>query len=371
MIRGKRNMRNLVTIWTITVMGLIVVCAGAASADDGFVNTVSGGSVILMEKHPTIRMVGEAVDIKLGANGVKGGWKWPAFVRCQFLLKNNGPATDATIGFPENLTADGDPPLPDKIRGFKSWVDDKVVDVKYTPAGKPDHDDGGRRDYDAWYVKEVHFEAGQTHRIVDVYSSWIGVSGGEGQPSYQNTLTYILCTGSSWRGTIGSAVIRADLSEAGDFYDITASPKGFTRKGNVLTWKMKDLAPKDDVEIKLTPRVPSIIDPRTCLPGDLNPVFIKSGVLMVSSALVTYSGGTERWARGRCTLQKASHVLVLTAGSKSAVLDGKAIQMKTAPVLAERESMAVPFEETVNLLGGIVKYDKNHHPKVVWPHKTH
>jgi hypothetical protein len=357
------------TIW-IGVGLIAALCAGSVLAGDAAMSDVSGGSVQLMDRKPSnVRMVSESVDMKLGAWGAKTGW--PVFVRCQFFLKNNGPATDVTVGFPEHLTASYDGALGEKIKNFKSWVDGTPAVTKYThlipPKRKHVHE---KQDYKAWYVAKVHFDAGQTRRVDDVYSSRLGGYDRPGWPCNQNLMGYTLQTGASWQGTVGSAVVKADLSDVGNFFDITAWPKGFARLGNVYTWKMTDFTPKEDIRIKFVAKAPVLIEPGSGLPDNLEPVFVKDSVLMVSSRIVSYDDrGIVQCDGKRGSLHRGGHVLELADGSKSATLDGRSITMKTAPVGYESD-LAVPLDETVKLLGGTVTYDKTGRPKVIWPRRS-
>lgn len=356
-------MINLKLLPILCLVGALISICGVALADDGAVQDVSGGTVQPMDEHPSIQMVSESVDIKLGK---KVGWEWPVFVRCQFFLKNDGPATDVLIGFPEHAHAGGDAELSptDRLIGFKSWVDGKPVKVKYMPSSKNKKSDNQQEDYKAWYVKKVHFDAGQTRRVVDVYSARLGFAA-EVMTTTSSILTYVLCSGASWKGPIGSAVIRADLSEAMNDYDIAASPEGYIEKGNVLNWNFKNLNPKEDISILLIPKLPLLNG--TKIGPICEPFFRRNGDIMVSPVfLLGEEVKISDMRKNRRVIHHGCHTLILTAGSKSATLDNKKITLKTAPWGHKiTEDFAIPLEETIKLLGGKVKYDANHRANVI------
>lgn len=339
----------------------------AIRADDSASRIVNGGAVEPMREHPSIRMIKETVDMKLGA---KVGWQWPVFVRCQFFLKNNGPAVDVYIGFPEIAAAGGDTAAVDRLIGFKSWVDGKPIEVKYMPSSKNKKESNSDyyMDYKAWYVKKVHFNTGQTHRIVDVYSARLGY---ENQAaSIEGTVSnfvYILKSGASWQGTIGNAVIRADLADANDFYDISAQPKSFSKQGSIITWILKDFDPKDNIAINLTPRLP-LLNGKKVFAHVWEPCFVRNGILMVAPS---FAGDhvVKNQPRGEDKeIRYGNHLLVLKAGSMNATLDGKRIKLHTAPIAGKQDDeFAVPLDEIVRILGGSVKYDKNHRANVILP----
>jgi hypothetical protein len=329
-----------------------------AVADDSAMSDISGGTVQPMKSHPTIRMVNETVDIKLGE---KVGREWPAFVRCEFQLRNDGAATDVTIGFPEEASSEGDSCPSMRLRGFESWVDGKKVKVSYMPVPKQKKPDADAQEgkYEAWFVKKVHFEAGQTHRVVDAYSMRLGSSNTAGEVTHC-LLSYVLRTGANWKGTIESAVIRADLSPAAAYYQVSAIPPGYTRKQNTLTWTLKDLEPKEDIHVTLTPKVPLLNHKK--VKGEWEPFFVRNGIVMAS---LQFLGEKSELHGKRVILHANGHVLELAPGSQSAVLDGKKIALKMAPWMektdrikgaaVEPHDYAVPLEEVVTLLGGRVE----------------
>ncbi len=340
----------------LVVIGFLIIYP--AYADDSALQGVEGGSIQPMGEHFSIRMMSETVDIKLGE---RVGFEWPVFVRCEFLFKNEGPAADVIIGFPERAYASGDASASGRLKGFKSWVDGKPVSVTYKPSSQNKKSDYSE-DYKAWYIKKVHFNAGQIRRIVDIYSARLG--------SYTSTISsmqfdfrYVLKTGASWKGSIGSAIINVDATSAGKIYDIDASPKGAKIKNNKFTWTFKNFEPKEDILLTLNPRMPFVNGKGVIKEQGWmwEPYFERNGVLMVSPQFLNGE------CKGKdCTIRFNKHILKLHGGSRIASLDGKQIKLKNAPWASnEWDYFSIPLDETVSLLGGSVKYDSTGRPNIL------
>ena len=213
-----------------------VICAlGAstrASADDGGVNTV-GGSVRLMENVPGISMQAESVH----------GFAFPDadsnYVECVFYLHNAGAERDVLVGFPEDPSADGAGSDGGPFVSFRSYVDGKELPALRQEEKFPG---GGSR---FWWTKSVHFPAGKTVAIRNEYAARPAHSG-VFEPMPQSGLTYILWTGASWEGRIGSADIVITVADPDGNYDLRATPGGFSRSGNEFKWHFENFEPSSD-----------------------------------------------------------------------------------------------------------------------------
>lgn len=135
----------------------------------------------MLAEHKTITMVSEVVKLTLHATRVDAD--------CTFVFKNNGPACNVNTGFPDA----GGSSYP--FLTFQSFVDGKPVATKLE-ADK----DGWKH----WRVKVVPFEKDGVRIVREVYTSEMG--GGLGKPIVA-IANYILRTGASWHGPIGSAKI--------------------------------------------------------------------------------------------------------------------------------------------------------------------
>lgn len=202
-----------------------VARASAAMADDGAVVAV-GGSVSPMAAHPSISLQSEFVHIDFRQS--------PAEVDCVFFLKNNGPATTVTIGFPnESSGADVSEPVP--FKHFASYVDGDTAGVTLLPDAGNAHSE----DKVLWYVKTVPFAAGQTRCIRNVYS---GTEGGTsiGDSAFE----YILWSGSTWAGAIGTADIVVTWDpKICPIDSVSAAPPGWDYSGNELRWHFHEIDP--------------------------------------------------------------------------------------------------------------------------------
>jgi hypothetical protein len=200
-----------------------------------------GGSAGPYRGPVSVRMVSEEVHITGLPNGR---------VTARFVFQNDGPATDVVMGFPGFSSDDNSP----KLSHFKSFVDGKPIKTKrivteHDPKDMPTDQDGKKVDegpWDVWYTKRVHFAAGQTHIVTDTYDG-----GGGGDTSGHLSYAYILETGAAWKGTIGRAVLTADLSGIRKYSLVGILPAGYTRKGDIVTWDLRDLEPTDDSDIHI------------------------------------------------------------------------------------------------------------------------
>jgi len=349
-------------------MTLIIIALSAkVFADDSAMSIVEGGTVEPLAKHESIRMVRETVDVKLGA---RVGNEWPVFVHCLFEFKNDGPATDANLGFPEKARASGDAAAWGRLIGFESWVDGQPVKVEYLPSSKNPKDDFAQ-EYKAWYVKKVHFDTGQTRKVVVVYSARLGTTiGYRYSHSYPDgqvfSFGYILRTGANWKGNIEESIVNIDISAAGDHYTITASPKGYTSKNNKLSWIFRNFEPSEDIGVSFTRIYPLLNNNPHLYANVWEPCFDRNNVLMTSPGFITALGGSVDITDKSLVIKYGKHTLNLSGSSKAAVLDGKKITLKNA-VWQGKDSnqFSVPLEETVKLLGGSVKYDSSKRPNVI------
>lgn len=346
---------------TLILVILIVLAFGCISqADDSAMQEVCGGAIQPMDEHPTINMVRETVDVKLGA---RVGSEWPVFVRCEFEFHNDGKATDVQMGFPEIATAGGDASAEGRLNDFKSWVDDKPAKVVYIVSSKNEKTEYSEK-YKAWYTKKVHFDAGQTRRVVNMYSARLGTDETAGGPDGMIfTFGYILRTGANWNGPIKEAVINVDVSAAGTYSDIGAYPKNFTTNGKKFTWVFKNIEPKEDIGLSFKQRLPLLNGKLLNTSYFWEPYFERNGVMMSSLRFIQEQSESNN--KGYI-LKYGKHVLKLQAGSRSAILDGKKIELAHA-IWADKDPyyFAVPLEEIVKLLGGSVEYDSNRRPNVI------
>lgn len=312
-------------------------------ADDSALGAV-GGTLQPMIQHPSVRMVSEDVNIKVGPDNIK--------VACKFVFRNEGKAVDVKMGFPEDHGGDSS-----GFRYFKARVDGKPVAVRHIKS--PREEGADSRD---WWVKTVHFNAGQTRVVEDFYG---------GRPSGDSMggtwLTYVLQTGRSWKGPIGRAVVRVDLSAVRDYQTIIPQPSGYRRQGDTLVWDWKNIEPREDIGVRyrwnyswfvvdgedmseMTPYRRSWPD------EDRSPVpRVVNGILMVPNDVLEQVLRHTR-CEPHAKIPKSMVVtcegksLVLTADSRKAVIGGNIITLPRAPKIMGGR-MAIPLLSVGQALG--------------------
>jgi hypothetical protein len=197
-----------------------MLCPMLSSADDSAVSNI-GGTVHLMDEHPSIRLVAEHVHAWVSKSSIE--------VECVFFLTNEGPSTTVDMGFPDlSWTGGRSAPFP----FFESFVNGKKVEI--TPTESKD----GRGGVLYWWTKKVSFDSGETKVIRDRYKARPGVnSTGAGW------FDYILYTGASWAGRIGSASIVVTLVDIEARSLVKVQPSDFEMTGNEITWNFSDFEP--------------------------------------------------------------------------------------------------------------------------------
>jgi hypothetical protein len=225
---------RLVLTACVLTLGLVGGDVLRAIADDGSVETV-GGAVRLMKTHSAIRMVSETVKARIAPERVE--------VDCEFLMKNEGAADTVLVGFPDGAIGPyrgGGEEY--EIERFRSWVDGKEVVCRRLPDADGIHSLVG-----SWWTKRVVFPAGALRRIRNSYAvapAWHPVAPEAETDSIagHRYFRYILWTGASWKGTIGSASITATVSGI-PLEWVTGTCPQAQRNGCTFRWTMRDFEP--------------------------------------------------------------------------------------------------------------------------------
>ncbi len=228
---------------SIAVLGTITLLTtvGMGWSDDGVV-FATGGTARLMSSHASVRMVREEVRIKLYPDRAE--------VDCSFVFKNEGKATTVQIGFPETLQGgtDTSAQTAPKLRNFRAYLDGQPVSYRILKASER----RGEYGIAYWYVRTVHFAAGQQRTTRVTYSAELG-----GDSVGRRFFPYVLRTGASWKGSIGYGRIVIDGRSLQPDYAVEIRDNGeFRRQGNLLVWEFLDLEPTDqhDLFISIEPR---------------------------------------------------------------------------------------------------------------------
>ena len=216
-------------------LGIVGFDPVTAAADDGSVETV-GGAVRLMKTQSSVRMVSETVKARVGPDLVQ--------VDCEFVMRNEGPADTVLVGFPDGSMGPyrgGGEEY--EIESFRSWVDGVEVKCQRAPDA-----DGVNALVGAWWTKRVVFPAGAVRRIRNRYEvspSWHPMGLGAEKPDSTagyRAFRYILWTGASWKGTIGTAEIVATLDGIPLDRVVATSPEA-RRAGCTFRWTFRDFEP--------------------------------------------------------------------------------------------------------------------------------
>jgi hypothetical protein len=330
----------------VLLVSLWLIVSSAANGNDTAVRGV-GGTIQAMDAHPTVRLVREKVHARLTWEGAK--------VRCEFVFRNEGPATTVKMGFPEESSGGVEPMKESSFKGFRSYVDGRLASTSFI-LSKPREEEF---DYRGWHVKSVPFAANQERKVVNEYTAPLGEDSMGGR-----FFTYILTTGSSWKGNVGEAEIIVDVAGISSLYYVTrAEPGSYQRRGYTFTWRIKDFEPRENIRIDFRPRRTVRIGPP---PGGAMRIyderaFSETGVAMVFLSHVTgLPGVTLSWdqVKRQSVIQYADHSLVLVPGSKTAVLDGsKHIVLPRAPYINSSGQMIGPIIAVAKVLGLSVSYD--------------
>ncbi len=196
------------------VVAAAVVSFGAvaslAHANDGGISF--GGSPKLLGGHSSVCMESELIQMNVGEKVVA--------VDCKFIFVNKGPTVKVRMGFPDQGVGADDPDeehgdnwhsLPPKstFNSFKSWVNGKATATSLVRSSEP-----GR----FWHTKTVTFPANSKTVIRDLYyvnvgTGFVGSIGNDAIPGDETS--YVVHTGSSWKGAIGRTEIIVKFKRKG------------------------------------------------------------------------------------------------------------------------------------------------------------
>jgi hypothetical protein len=352
-------MRNL---FVIIIATLLALCCIAAWADDGSYSEAGGGAASPMIPNSSVRMVRERIDIRLGRRG--------AVVKCVFVFKNEASACSVQMGFPERQWSDGEGSLRGGLQHFVSLIDGEKAEVKHRfPSHKRIRHDDQSDEYTSWYVKTVSFAAGQTRTVEDDYFSLYGISYSLGAIA-EESFTYVLVTGATWRDRIGEIEINVDAAHLGNFRDINL-PKGCAQVGSrQWKWIARNIKPKDDFKISLIPRTPTLnggeMDDNVVYPS-WTWTDDPHGVVTIPSGFIAAVGGEQVTdvKKRECTIKYGGHTLVMKEGTLIATLDSKAVKLPIRVEIPHEnsyegsvEESIVPLINVVQWLGGSVTTNK-------------
>lgn len=337
----------------LLAIGLFFLAISWAGADDGAVSGV-GGSLRLMQEHPSIAMTAERVTIELTPSRAE--------VDCIFYFENHGPATRVRMGFPESGGGDGS----SGFSQFASWVDGRRVKTRIEGLERR----GG--DWNRWRTKTVSFAAHQRRLVRVRYRAPLG-----GDISGHRSFSYRLDTGGSWKGAIKAAEVILRLRGIPDYYSLEFSPAGYRRRGNVVSWQWRNLEParSDQARARRTGEPGFEFISAGFFPGYTD-LFLNGQAVdlmqladapprLIEGRPWVWVGQLARWTDSRLERPANSDTVVLTngtrtvalrAGSCQVLLSGSTAQLNRAPRIFHRR-LYVPAIEVLELLGGSGRFD--------------
>lgn len=225
-----------------TVIALLFFITATGWADGVEVSSTDGNTVIPVQNNK-IRMVSEEVAmVPAKTKGITEDVK----VNATFLFEN---LTDQPISMKM-----GFPYFSEAPKGFKAWVQDKVVSVERRPMGGKgeivlQHERSGYILH--MYAWDIAFKPHEKKEVkVEYISTW-----GFVLPQSTSYFIYIVETGALWSGTIGKADFSIILSEGTMDYlrhpgtALRAYPSGYTRKGNRIEWHFQNWKPKGNLGV--------------------------------------------------------------------------------------------------------------------------
>jgi len=226
MIRTRYAGRSLTAGALAAIIGVTLACCAAPlHADEAYVAT-AGGAVRLMRSHASVRMVSERVQARVSTELIE--------VDCTFLMKNEGPADTVLVGFPDGSMGGENC---NDLMSFRSWVDGHEVECTRLPDAQAAPGDS-EACIDYWWVKPVFFPRGGARILRDRYTVWPESFPGLGLGAFE----YILSTGASWKGNIGTAEVTATLTDIPPEWVTRTLPEA-RRSGRVYRWTFHNFEP--------------------------------------------------------------------------------------------------------------------------------
>lgn len=231
----------------ITFFSLIItmICISDVFADIA-PNPIAGKGIITNQQ-TTVRMVSERVVVDL--------YKDSSVVECHFFMKNEGKKQQINIGFPEmNFHHFESPSNTDwssffvqengkEIKSIERYTPDSILQKemkRFAGKVKPYYEK------QPWYLWNSEFTEGET-KIIDVrYSLPSGVI-----KNGSKYFTYLLNTGSGWKGSIDTAEVIVNLKDFSKELILKTMPENYKIADNQISWKFTNLEPTTNDDIKI------------------------------------------------------------------------------------------------------------------------
>lgn len=202
---------------------------------------------IVSRVNTSIRMDSELVVVDL--------YKDSAIVECHFYMKNDSNDQKLTIGFPEMnfhyfRSNDGA-----EIDNFSVYENGEKIEL--ISLHKPETSSTNEQvpfsgiinqkiEDQPWFIWNSSFDKDELKTIVVRYSLPYGA-----MKNGSRYFTYLLNTGSGWKGNIGKADIVVNLKDIQPDLILKTLPENYKITGNQISWSFSDFEPttKDDIKI--------------------------------------------------------------------------------------------------------------------------
>ncbi|HLN73885.1 MAG: hypothetical protein ACM3O8_03095 [Methylococcaceae bacterium] len=200
---------------------------------------------IIAGKNTSIRMDSEMVVVDL--------YKDSAVVECHFYMKNDSDSQKLTIGFPEmnfQYFRSNDGTETGNFCAFENGERVKLINFHQAASLKEKFPFTGltnqQGDDQPWFLWDSEFDNGEKKTIVVRYTLPYGAT-----KAGCRYFTYLLNTGSGWKGNIGKAEITVNLKDITPDLILKAMPGNYKTNGKQLSWIFTDFEPtiKDDINI--------------------------------------------------------------------------------------------------------------------------
>ncbi len=194
---------------------------GSTKADEGAIEETA--SNIIPVNSSQIELEKEDLKITLTDN-------WTAYVDAVFIMKNTGEKVNQKMGFPSEQPAE----IPSSFKVFVNGKELPLSNVEEKVSGS-----------NVWEISTIPFNKGEekTIRVTYVVEHLYGYS-----------FNYILKTGATWKGSIGSLDITITLpGKATPPFLLKALPSGYTVKGNDIIYHLKNYEPDQNIVVDFLP----------------------------------------------------------------------------------------------------------------------
>jgi len=194
----------------------------------------------MLDAHPSVSMQSEVVKMVIHWNRVD--------TEAAFVFVNHGKACKVNMGFPDfglGAYAHLRKQPVTMFKDFHSFVDGKPVETKLVL---------GQRLGEQWRTKTVSFAENGKRAVREVYTTKLGGAAERGRPLA--LACYLLHTGASWTGNIGTATILVTFDPDSE----VAAPLNvlFDDKGGLAAQELENQAGKPGGVLAAGPSAPSI-----------------------------------------------------------------------------------------------------------------